>query len=198
MDDVFIKAWEVEFNYQPNRQLFATFGYSWLDAERTGGFYASPYTIDRALAETGGYYVTPLFIGAPDGVLVEAPGVPEHLVNALIQYKWENGFGVMANFVGWGEMNSGYDGFPITVPDFTVDDPTTFAVFNLTANTARLPFQHEVDMSIFYEMDDWMAKLTIFNVTDEENWDVNNSGYGNGSIVSRMPARAELTVRKRF
>lgn len=196
-DDVFIKAFEIEFNYQPNRNFFATFGYSYLDAERTGGFYASPYTIDRAAAETGGYYISPIFQGAPSDALVEAPGVPEHLVNALIQYKWENGFGIHAGFIGYGEMNSGYEGFPINVfevlPEGGLGDG-----YDLIANTARLPFQHEIDVSLFYEKDDWMYKLALFNITDEENWDVNNSGYGNGSIVSRMPFRMEATVRKRF
>ena len=196
-DDVFIKAFEIEFNYQPNRNFFMTFGYSNLDATRTGGFYASPYTIDRALAETGGYYISPIFQGAPDGAIVEAPGVPEHLINALVQYKWENGFGVHVGYLGYGEMNSGYDGFPINVfevlPDGGLGDG-----YDLIANTARLPYQYEIDLSLFYEKDDWMYKLALFNVTDEDNWDVNNSGYGNGSLVSRMPFRMEATVRKRF
>jgi hypothetical protein len=193
VDDVFIKAFEIEFNYQPSRAMFLTMGFSYTDAERTGGFYASPYTIDRALAETGGLYVSPLFISPPDGVLVEAPGIPEKLVNALLQYKWENGFGINAGLIGWGEMNSGYEGFPITVPNFQGGDD-----YELIANTARLTFQYEVDFSLIYEQDDWMYKLALFNITDEENWDVNNSGYGNGSLVSRMPMHAEFTVRRRF
>lgn len=196
-DDVFIKAFEIEFNYQPNRNFFATFGYSHLDAERTGGFFASSYTIDRALSETGGYYISPIFAGAPAGQLVEAPGVPEHLVNALVQYKWENGFGIHAGIIGYGEMNSGYEGFPITVFE-TLPEGGLGDGYDITANTARLPFQHEIDLSLFYEQEDWMVKLALFNVTDEDNWDVNNSGYGNGSIVSRMPFHMELTVRKRF
>ena len=195
IDDVFIKAFEIEFNYQPNRNFFMTFGYSHLDAERTGGFFASPYTIDRALAETGGYYISPIFQGAPG--VVEYPGVPEHLINALVQYKWENGFGVHVGFLGYGEMNSGYAGFPINVfevlPEGGLGDG-----YDLIANTARLPFQHEIDVSLFYEKEDWMFKLALFNITDEDNWDVNNSGYGNGSLVSRMPFRMEATVRKRF
>ncbi|MDG2170302.1 MAG: TonB-dependent receptor [Opitutales bacterium] len=190
-DDVYIKAFEIEFNYQPNRNFFATFGYSNLDATRTGGFYASPYTIDRAWAETGGLYISPTFQGAPG--IVESPGVPEHLVNALVQYKWDNGFGIHAGFMGYGEMNSGYAGYPITIPNLYGGDD-----YELISNTARLPFQHEVDVSLFYERDNWMYKLALFNVTDEDNWDVNNSGYGNGSLVSRMPFRMEATVRKRF
>lgn len=198
-DEVDITGFEIEFNYQPNTQLFMTMGYSYLDAERTMGFFASGYTIDRALAETGGFYVSPTFPGGPtdaDGNLIKinAPGIPEHLVNALLQYKFENGFGFTAGLLGWGEMNSGYEGFDIFV--FDVTDPD--GGYSLTANTARLPFQYEIDLSVFYEYEDWMFKLAFFNITDEKNWDVNNSGYGNGSLASRMPFRAEATVRKRF
>jgi len=192
-DDVFIKAFEIEFNYQPSRQMFLTMGYSYMDAVRTGGFYASSYTIDRALAETGGLYISPIFASTPAGTLVPAPGIPENLVNALFHYKWENGFGINAGLIGWGEMNSGYEGFPITVPNLLGGDDYT-----LIANTARLDFQYEVDFSLIYEQDDYMVKLALFNITGEENWDVNNSGYGNGSIVSRMPMHAEITFRKRF
>ena len=199
LDDVEVTAFEVEFNYQPNREMFLTMGYSYLDAERTLGFFASGYTIDRALTETGGFYVSPTFPGGPtdaegNNILVDAPGVPEHLVNALLQYKFENGFGFTAGVLGWGEMNSGYEGFDMFV--FDVTDPD--GGYNITANTARLDFQYEFDVSVFYEQEDWMVKLALFNITDEENWDVNNSGYGNGSIVSRMPFHAEVTVRKRF
>ena len=67
-------------------------GYSYTDAKRTMGFFASGYTSDRAWAETGGFYVSPTFPGGPtdangNKVKLEAPGIPEHLVNALLQYK---------------------------------------------------------------------------------------------------------------
>jgi hypothetical protein len=89
---------------------------------------------------------------------------------------------------------SGYEGFPAFIFDPTNPD----GGYSITTNTARLPFQYELDVSVFYELEDWMFKVALFNVTDEENWDVNNSGYGNGSILARMPFHAELTIRKRF
>ena len=209
VDKVLVEAVEIEFNYQPNRNLFATFGFSLIDSERTASFFASGYTIDRALAETGGYYISPTFPNptvASNGGFFKNPGTPEKLINALFQYKFDNGFGFHASFLGWGEMNSGYEGFQTVF----VDDDNNFRIFNvlpdgglgegytLTANTARLPFQHEIDVSVFYEYEDWRFKLTAFNLTDEKNWDTNNSGYGNGSLVSRMPFHMEATVRKRF
>ncbi|MDQ8205476.1 TonB-dependent receptor plug domain-containing protein [Pelagicoccus sp. SDUM812003] len=193
VDQVFIDAYEIEFNYQPNRNLFATLGFSYMDAERTAGFFASPYTIDRA-DETGGIYISPLFLAPSE--LVPAPGIPEKLVNSLIRYKWDNGFGMTLGFIGWGDTYSGYSDFEIAVPDLTGANGGEDYI--LTANTAVLGFQYEADLSFTYEYENWAYKLTIFNVTDEENWDVNNSGYGNGSILPRQPARFELSAKYSF
>ncbi|MEM7673535.1 MAG: TonB-dependent receptor [Verrucomicrobiota bacterium] len=191
IDERTFKGFEIEANYQPNPNLWLTVGYSYIDSERTAGFFASPYTIDRAATETGGFYVSPTFEAPPAGVFVENPGVPEHTVNALVSYKFDSGLGFRLGFQGWGEMNSGYGGYPISVfnaGDFFAGD------FEIEANTARLPFQYEFDATVFYEYGDWEFKFTVYNITDEENWDVNNSGYGNGSIVARYPAAWEANV----
>ena len=193
IDPVFVDVFEIEFNYQPNRNFFATFGYSKSDATRTAGFFASPYTIDRA-AETGGVYVSPLFRGPPGSEVVEAPGVPDDLFNALLSYKWSNGFGVTAGALFWSGIKSGYDGFEFSVPNW--NDPESPYV--LQANTVDLGSQYEIDIGLTYEMEDWNYRLSILNVTDEENWDVNNSGYGNGSILARQPTRFEFSARRSF
>ncbi|MEC8333391.1 MAG: TonB-dependent receptor plug domain-containing protein [Verrucomicrobiota bacterium] len=187
-------GFEIELNYQPSRKLFATIGYSYLDSTRQAGFFASPYTIDRA-DETGGYYISPTF-GVDGNIKFENPGVPEHLLNALVQYKFDNGFGVQANLVVWGEMNSGYGGYETSIFDVTADPLNSglndddelelqSAFYDITANTPRLDIQYEIDAKIFYEFEDWRFELSAFNITDEENWDVNNSGYGNGSAIAR-------------
>jgi len=180
-------GFEIEVNYQPNRNLFATLGFSIVDSVRTTSFFASSYTADRA-GETGGFYISPNF-DIDDTIEFENPGVPEHLLNALVQYKFDNGFGVQANLLMWGEMNSGYGGHQTTVrlPDGT---PVT-----LTGNTARLGLQYEIDAKIFYEYEAWRFELSAFNITDEENWDVNNSGYGNGSAIARSDTNFEVSVK---
>ncbi|EDY81554.1 TonB-dependent receptor plug domain protein [Verrucomicrobiia bacterium DG1235] len=192
-DQVYLDLFEIEFNYQPNRNLFATLGFSYTDAERSAGFFASSYTIDRA-DETGGIYISPIFQSPSD--LVAAPGVPEKLINGLFSYKWDNGFGVALGFLGWGDTYSGYSDFEITVPDLT--GANGGEDYTLIANTAKLGFQYEADLTFSYKYEDWAYKLTIFNITDEENWDVNNSGYGNGSILARQPARMELSAKYSF
>lgn len=186
-------GFEIELNYQPNRNFFATIGYSIVDSKRTTTFFASPYTVDRA-DETGGYYISPTF-GIDGSIEFENPGVPEHLFNALVQYKFDNGLGIQANLLVWGEMNSGYGGYTTLIPSPTTGffDLGPGATF-IEANTVRLDMQFEVDAKIFYEYEDWMFSLSAFNITNEENWDVNNSGYGNGSAVARPDTTFEFSV----
>lgn len=187
-------GFEIEFNYQPNRNFFATLGYSWLDSESTNTFSADSYTADRA-DETGGDYISPTFEIGPEGKFYENPGVPEHLLNFLVQYKFDNGIGLQANLVAWGEMNSGYEGYPITLLGATTPTDGGAPGDPIEANTARLDIQYEIDAKIFYEYKNWLFEFSAFNITEEENWDVNNSGYGNGSAVGRPDFNYEVSVK---
>ena len=104
------------------------------------------------------------------------------------------GFGVTAGALFWSGIKSGYDGFEFSVPNW--NDPEN--PFVLQANTVDLGSQYEIDIGLTYEMEDWNYRLSILNVTDEENWDVNNSGYGNGSILARQPTRFEFSAKRSF
>jgi outer membrane receptor protein involved in Fe transport len=193
-DEVELTAFEFELNYQPNQKVYATFGYSYIDAKRTAGFFATGYTADRA-GETGGFYVTPTFPGPSDPTqMFEYPGTPKHQLVALVSYKITEDFGVRANLVATGPMDLGYSGYDIFV--FDPEDPN--GGYSIAANTVEIPWQYELDLTAFYSYQDWEFKLTIFNATDEENWDAPNAGYGNGSVVAREPVRAEFTVKYMF
>ena len=190
-------GFEIEINYQPNRNFFATLGYSLLDSKRIfpagAGNMATVYTA-ADVGETGGYYISPNFItnGAPTALILENAGCPENLLNGLVQYKFDNGFGVQANLVMWGEMNSGYEGYQATVRN--PSDPTGGSDYTVTASTARADIQYEIDAKIFYEYENWRFELSAFNITDEENWDFNNSLYANGSAVARPDTTYQFLV----
>ena len=198
-DLVFVKGLELELNYQPNRNFYATLGYSYIDAEREAGFFATAYTADRA-DETGGIFVSPTFPGPsnPDQ-LFEYPGTPKHQAVALVSYKFNENWGVRGNLVYTGKYYNGYNGMVLNRDDgnvvfiFLPASVDTFVV-----NTVQIPNQYEIDFTVFYEAENWEAKVTAFNVTDEENWDSPNAGYGNGSVVAREPLRFEGTVTFKF
>lgn len=169
---------EVEVNYQPNRNFFATLGISVLDSERTAGFLATQGT--AADVPSGGNYISPTFPSVVAGEKFETPGVPPILINALAQYKFDNGFGVQANAVFTSPMEAGYDGAPVQGGGFV--------------SSPRLGSQIEIDAKIFYEWNDWRFEAAVFNLTDEENWDLPNTGYSNGSAVARAERNFEFSV----
>lgn len=177
------KGIELEINYQPNRNFFATFGYSYLDSERDPGFFASSGT--AADVPSGGFYTSPTFPTFVPGQKFKNPGVPEHLLNALVQYKFDNGFGVQANVVFTSAMEAGYDG-ALLAGD---------AAGRTTISSPKLDAQYEFDAKIFYEYENWRFEFAIFNVTDEENWDLPNTGYANGSAVARAERSYEFSAR---
>ena len=183
IDVIETDGFEIEFNYQPNSNFFATIGYSYLDSVRSAGFFATATPAD----ESGTLWLTPTFPSFADGQKFEAPGVPPHLFNALVQYKFDNGFGLQANTVYTSEMQAGYDGASIT----SLGTP-------LTLNTLQLDSQYEVDFKAFYEWNSWRFEFSVFNVTDEENWDLPNTGYALGSVVARPERSYELSARYTF
>ncbi|MEM7790058.1 MAG: TonB-dependent receptor plug domain-containing protein [Verrucomicrobiota bacterium] len=179
---------EIEFNYQPNRNFFATIGYSFLDSERTAGFFATSYTASD-VGDTGGFFITPTFPGIDPNQKFETPGVPPHLFNALVQYTFDNGIGLQANMVYTSSMEAGYDGGNIPGGD---------AAGNTVIRSPKLDDQFEIDAKIFYEWENWRFELAIFNITDEENWDLPNTGYANGSAVARPERSYELSARYKW
>ena len=198
-DDVELNGFEFEINYQPNKNFYATFGYSFIDSMREAGFFATAYTADRA-DETGGTYITPTFPGPSNpSQLFEYPGNPRHQAVGLVSYKFTENFGMRANIVYTSKYFNGYDGMVLNRADgntlFIFLDP---AVNTFVVNSVQIPDQYEIDLTAFYETETWEAKITAFNVTDEDNWDSPNAGYGNGSVVAREPIRFEGTVTFKF
>jgi len=195
-DPVFLEGFEIEMNYQPNRNFYATFGYSFIDSQRTAGFFATAYTADRA-DETGGIYYTPTFASPADpDQIFDFPGNPQHQAVALASYKFTDSWGVRANIVYTGPFFLGYNGMvvdPSNVLYFFLDPGVEFV-----ANSVQIPDQYEIDLTVFYEQENWEFKVTAFNITDEDNWDAPNAGYGNGSVVAREPLRFEGTFTYRF
>ena len=182
IDFVETDGFEIELNYQPNRNFFATLGYSYLKSERTAGFFATATPADSV--PSGGLWLTPTFPGFAPGSF-ETPGVPPHLLNALVQYKFDNGIGVQANLVYTSEMQVGYDGAQIVSNGFGATE----------LDAPVLDWQYEVDAKIFYEYEDWRFEFAIFNLTDEDNWDLPNTGYALGSVVARPERSYEFSVR---
>jgi catecholate siderophore receptor len=163
------KGLEAEMNYQPNKHLYATLSYSFIDAEASAGFQ---YGLFGGITEMPpGNSTNPT---VPIGTVTRVSGLPEHLFNGLISYTFDNGFGFTANTVVTGEMNNNISG------------------------TVVIPWQYTVDAAVSYKYKQWDFRAQVLNATDEENWSPPNSVYGNGSILALPGTQVQLTAKYSF
>jgi TonB dependent receptor/TonB-dependent Receptor Plug Domain len=176
------EGFEIEMNYQPSKNFYATLSYSYLDAVSDRPQFdvgnVAYYDGSGDLADGGNYAPHPdnvRFFEIDKGTgRYRIQGLPRNLWSALATYKWDNGFGISSGIVVHTDIN------------------------NNVAGTLVIPTQYTLDVTFFYTAKTWFARLAILNATDEENWSPPNYVYGNESILADLPIRAELTVGYKF
>lgn len=180
-DKVEVYGLELEGNYQPNRNFYVTAAYTLLESflRDQVPFSTQTYSLDNAPADAripGGGILTDTFgaIGNYQRGDFRQPGLPEHLVNALVTYKTDFGLGSTLGLVVTGPFHNNYEG------------------------TLRVPWQYTLDLTVFYTRKNFEARLAFLNLTDQDNWSPPNPVYANDSIVRDLPFRIEGTVKFRF
>ena len=163
------KGFEAEMNYQPNKHVYATVSYSFIDAEASAGYQ---YGLFGGITEVPpGNLTNPT---VPIGTVTKVSGLPSHLFNALASYSFDNGLTLSANTVMTGEMN------------------------NNTSGSLVIPFQYTVDASASYKYQTWDFRVQVLNLTNEENWSPPNAVYGNGSILALPGTQVQFTAKYSF
>ena len=169
-----VKGLEFELYYQPNKHLYATTSYSLLDSHSVDpGFTHEAFPITTSTTVAPGTILltdNPSFAAAPGGSFsgtYRTPGYPEHLFNTLVSYKTDFGLGATADLQVTSPMTISYDG------------------------TIKIPWQYNVDFSVFYTYKRYTARVGIYNVTNNHNWDPANPIYGNESIFADEPIHVE-------
>ncbi len=153
------KGFEAELSYQPNKHLYGTLSYSAIDAKTTAGFQSD--------GGVGSFYSSKSGEGP-------ASGLPKHLVNGLVSYTFDNGWGFSANTLITSSINNNFSG------------------------TLVIPSQFQLDASVSYHARKWDFRVNVSNVTDEKNWAPPNSVYGNASIFALPGTQVKFTVKHSF
>jgi len=169
-------GYELSINYQPNKQFFATLGYSWIN----GSFPATSFPFQ-------GYDGNQLPGGPPipldEGGTVpqqsigrlRAPGQPLDTFNALASYTFPCGIGIESNVLVTSPMNNDYQGYLV------------------------IPTQYSVDVEVSYKLDKhWDFRLSGTNVTNQHNWEPSVATYALEGIVPLPGAMVFGKVRYRF
>jgi len=102
-----------------------------------------------------------------------------HAFNLLMNYKIPTKMGTFSAILGntvTGPMDLGYGGF------------------------VKIPWQYELDASVFYTRGNYTAKVTFFNVTNQENFSTGGyiSGTGNDLVTVHTPFHVEATISYKF
>jgi len=200
-----IKGAELELNYQPDPHFFATASYSYLHTvlDTAAGFYNFPaqpgLNIDGAAN----------FISWNPNQRFQEPDVPQHLFNALVNYKHESGFGAQANLQVTGPIKTttpGYINIAQTNTDFggTLVGPggivsSSIVSANGLYTPPTIPWQYTLNAGVFYTFEEhYNVKFMVYNLTSRHNLEPDYSYYGN-DFLTRVPPRSyDLTLSGKF
>jgi hypothetical protein len=164
-------GFEISENYQPNRNFYATVGYSWINGSLPAS--AEPYQAYDTQQIPGGPpdpYANPI---QTTGRL-RAPGQPLNLFNALGQYTFENGLGIEANVLVTSPMNNDYYGY------------------------LKIPTQYDIDATVSYKIGKAQIRLTCQNLTNRHNWEPSDATYGLEGIEPEPGIEVFATVKYKF
>jgi hypothetical protein len=163
-------GFEFETNFQPDKHFYATVGYSLLigslDAPTPLQVYSTNQVPNGPPSPFGpGYQTT--------GKL-RVPGYPEHTINMLASYNFDNGFGITVDGVITSTINNDYQGYLV------------------------IPWQETFDASAFYRYKAYLIKVGVNNVLNAHNWTPAYPTYGLESIVPDPGAEFYATIKYRF
>jgi outer membrane receptor protein involved in Fe transport len=198
-----IKGAEIELNYQPDPRFFATASYSYLHTtlDQASGFYNFP-------AAPGLNYdgLGTAVVWQPNQTFQD-PGVPEHLFNVLANYKFQSGWGAQTNLQVTGPVQttqSGYINIAATEAAAQADffpgiglPPALLA--SLTANNGyfhapTIPWQYTLNAAVFYSIQKYTVKFSVFNLTNRINLTNDIPFYGNDFLTRQPPRDFNLSI----
>ena len=172
---VIAKGVELETSYHPTEAFSATASYSYMDAKLPNA-HVSAFTgdvYDAFAPPYGNGTGSPNFRSLPVKDY-RLPGYPQHLFNAFAKYQTKMGIGVSAGVVVTGPIYTSY------------------------LETVRIPWQHQLDASLYYKLDSWMFTADFYNITAQKNWSTGGGANGNDLINADLPFHFRIGVRKTF
>lgn len=194
-DQANIRGVEIEANYQPTRNLFATASYSYINTELNSApsFYNYP-------AQPGvNYDGNGLFAVFLPGQKFQDPGMPEHVFNFLGNYKFPIGVGVRGGVQVTGPIATTASGkLDVAASSYYAPIPASIVANGGYYQSPVIPWQYTMNGAVFYEYQRYTITFSIYNITNQRNWQPSPTFYGNDFLVQNDPRTYELRLQAKF
>jgi outer membrane receptor protein involved in Fe transport len=211
---------EVEGNYQPTRNLYATASYSYIRSilDSPPSFYDFPAQAGLNI-DGGGSLLASNVLFLPNQK-VDQPDQPQHVFNFLANYKFSNGFGVRTGMqvtgpvsltasalVDMTALQGQYNnywacGCNVPLPNSITPVPGIKGPNGDEVGYYKspiIPWQFTWNAAIFYQFaDKYTITFSVYNLTDQKNWQPSPGYYGNDFLVRSDPRTYEVRLQAKF
>jgi hypothetical protein len=183
---------EIEINYQPERHFFMTASYSYVRTRLSQPFGFYNYPAQPGLNVDG----AGLFAVFLPGQHFQDPGIPEHVFNFLGSYRFDSGFGFTFGAQVTGPFYTSQSGYLDPVNSLFV--PASVQKAGYYFQSPRVPWQYTLNAAVYYDTGPYEFKFSIYNLTDQNNWEGSNPLYGNDFLVHSNPIDFDFTMKVKF
>jgi hypothetical protein len=191
-----IRGFEIEMNYQPTRNMFATASYSYIKTtlDPSGPFYNEFYNYPAEYgSNVDGAGIFATFAG---GQKFNDPGVPQQIFNFLWNYKFNNGLGLRYGVQVIGPIQTTFSGqLDLAASSFV---PASIVANGGVYNSPVIPWQYTMNASVFYNWKQYTLTLSVYNLTNQLNWESAPPYYGNDFLVRSDPRTFEARLQAKF
>jgi len=187
-----IRGVEFEANYQPSRNLYATASYSYIATtlNQAAGFYNYPAELGNNIDGAG------LFAVFAKGQKFDDPGVPRQIFNFLVNYKFDIGIGLRYGVQVISPIATTTSGLlDSSASEFV---PASVVQNGYYYKSPVIPWQYTMNASVFYEWKQYTATVSVYNFTNQLNWNSAPTFYGNDFLVRNDPITVEFRLQAKF
>jgi hypothetical protein len=187
-----IRGVEIEGNFQPSRSLYATASYSYIATtlDRPAEFYNYPAEPGVNVDGAG------LFAVFAPGQKFDDPGVPRQIFNFLVNYKFDVGIGLRYGVQVISPIATTTSGrLDPAASEFV---PASVAANGYYYKSPVIPWQYTMNASVFYEWKQYTATVSVYNFTNQLNWNSAPTFYGNDFLVRNDPLTVEFRLQAKF
>ena len=122
--------------------------------------------------------------------------MPRQIFNFLVNYKFDNGIGLRYGVQVISPIATTTSGQ--LDPNASLFVPLSVQQNGYYYKSPVIPWQYTMNASVFYEWKQYTATVSVYNFTNQLNWNSSPTFYGNDFLVRNDPLTVEFRLQAKF